>query len=54
MCEVLGINRLVPVNPVNRSYRCFDQDLTLAAEAEQPPGRVPDVPARSVAAAGRF
>ncbi len=38
MCEVLGINRLVPVNSLNRSYRCFDQDLTLAAEAEQPPG----------------
>lgn len=38
VCEVLGINRLVPVNSVNRSYRCFDQDLSLAAEAEQPPG----------------
>jgi N-acetylglucosaminyl-diphospho-decaprenol L-rhamnosyltransferase len=38
MCEVLGINRLVPVNSVNRSYRCIDQDLSVAAEAEQPPG----------------
>jgi hypothetical protein len=38
MCEVLGVNRLVPVNSVNRWYRCFDQDLSVAAEAEQPPG----------------
>ncbi len=37
-CEVLGINRLVPVNPVNRSYRCLDLDLSRPAEAEQPPG----------------
>lgn len=38
ICEVLGINRLVPVNPWNRSYRCLDLDLTRPAEAEQPPG----------------
>jgi N-acetylglucosaminyl-diphospho-decaprenol L-rhamnosyltransferase len=36
--EVLGINRLVPGNAVNRSYRCLDLDLSRAAEAEQPPG----------------
>jgi N-acetylglucosaminyl-diphospho-decaprenol L-rhamnosyltransferase len=36
--EVLGINRLVPPNPVNRRYRCLDRDLSLAGEAEQPPG----------------
>jgi GT2 family glycosyltransferase len=36
--EVLGINRLVAANPLNRSYRCLDVDLTRAAEAEQPPG----------------
>jgi GT2 family glycosyltransferase len=36
--EVLGINRLVPVNPLNRSYRCFDVDLSKRAEVEQPPG----------------
>jgi N-acetylglucosaminyl-diphospho-decaprenol L-rhamnosyltransferase len=36
--EVLGVNRLVPVNPVNRSYRCFDLDLSRSGEVEQPPG----------------
>jgi N-acetylglucosaminyl-diphospho-decaprenol L-rhamnosyltransferase len=36
--EVLGINRLVAFNPINRSYRCLDLDLTRPAEAEQPPG----------------
>ena len=28
MFEVLGINRLIPANPLNRSYRCLDLDLT--------------------------
>jgi GT2 family glycosyltransferase len=36
--EVLGLNRLVAFNPINRSYRCLDLDLTRPAEAEQPPG----------------
>jgi GT2 family glycosyltransferase len=36
--EVLGINRLVSVNPLNRSYRCLDLDLSQPAEVEQPPG----------------
>jgi len=36
--EVLGINRLVPTNPLNRSYRCLDQDFSRPAEVEQPPG----------------
>jgi N-acetylglucosaminyl-diphospho-decaprenol L-rhamnosyltransferase len=36
--EVLGINRLLPANPVNRRYRCLDVDLAKPAEAEQPPG----------------
>ncbi len=36
--EVLGINRLFPANPLNRSYRCLDLDLSCTAEAEQPPG----------------
>ena len=36
--EVLGINRLVAFNPINRSYRCLDLDLTRPIEAEQPPG----------------
>jgi N-acetylglucosaminyl-diphospho-decaprenol L-rhamnosyltransferase len=44
VCEVLGINRMLPSNPVNRRYRCLDLDLDLddnlnnGAEAEQPPG----------------
>lgn len=38
ICEVLGINRLVSLNPWNRSYRCLDLDLAQPAEAEQPPG----------------
>ena len=36
--EVLGINRVLPWNPVNRRYRCLDMDLAQACEAEQPPG----------------
>ena len=36
--EVLGINRLFPLNPLNRSYRCLDLDLSQPAEVEQPPG----------------
>ncbi len=36
--EVLGINRIWPNNPVNRSYRCTDLDLTLRQEVEQPAG----------------
>jgi|HubBroStandDraft_1064217.scaffolds.fasta_scaffold65177_2 N-acetylglucosaminyl-diphospho-decaprenol L-rhamnosyltransferase len=36
--EVLGINRLLAANPVNRRYRCLDLDLDHAGEAEQPPG----------------
>src|SRR5258708_16696981 len=36
--EVLGINHLLPSNPVNRRYRCLDVDLSKASEADQPPG----------------
>ena len=36
--EVLGINRLLPWNPSNRSYRYLDLDLTKPAEVEQPAG----------------
>jgi N-acetylglucosaminyl-diphospho-decaprenol L-rhamnosyltransferase len=36
--EVLGINRMLPWNPVNRRYRCLDMDLDQPAEADQPPG----------------
>ena len=36
--EALGINRMLPWNPVNRLYRCLDMDLDKPAEADQPPG----------------
>jgi GT2 family glycosyltransferase len=36
--ECLGLNRLWPSNPVNRSYRCLDVDLDQPSEAEQPAG----------------
>lgn len=36
--EVLGINRLLPANPVNRRYRCLDFDPERAADVDQPPG----------------
>jgi hypothetical protein len=36
--EILGINRMLASNPLNRHYRCLDLDLSLPAEAEQPPG----------------
>jgi len=36
--EVLGINRLLPANPVNRRYRCVGLDLSKPGEAEQPAG----------------
>jgi N-acetylglucosaminyl-diphospho-decaprenol L-rhamnosyltransferase len=36
--EVLGINRLVPGNPINRHYRYLDLDLSQPAEVEQPAG----------------
>jgi len=36
--EVLGLNRLIPSNPVNRRYRCLDRDLDKPGEVDQPPG----------------
>jgi N-acetylglucosaminyl-diphospho-decaprenol L-rhamnosyltransferase len=36
--EVLGVNRLLPPNPVNRRYRCLDVDLSKSGEADQPAG----------------
>ena len=36
--EVLGINRVWPGNPVNRSYRCSDLNLSLRQKVEQPAG----------------
>ncbi len=36
--EALLINRLWPGNPVNWNYRCYDLDLTQAADVDQPAG----------------
>ncbi|HEX4594304.1 MAG TPA: glycosyltransferase family 2 protein [Bryobacteraceae bacterium] len=36
--EVLGVNRVLPRNPVNRRYRCLDLDLDQPVKADQPPG----------------
>jgi GT2 family glycosyltransferase len=36
--ETLGVNRLWPGNPVNRSYRCLELDLEQPADIEQPAG----------------
>jgi GT2 family glycosyltransferase len=38
VCELFGINRLWPSNPVNRRYRCLDQDYEQPAMVEQPAG----------------
>jgi len=38
VCEVLGINRIWPGNPVNQAYRCMDLDLTKTQTVEQPAG----------------
>lgn len=38
VCELFGINRLWPSNPVNRRYRCLDRDLDKPAMVEQPAG----------------
>jgi len=37
-CEVLGVNRLWPGNPVNRRYRCLDLDLSQGQAVDQPAG----------------
>lgn len=36
--EVLGINRILQSNPVNRRYRCLDYNGDQAADVEQPAG----------------
>ena len=38
VCELFGINRLWPSNPVNRRYRYLDRDLDQPGPAEQPAG----------------
>jgi hypothetical protein len=38
VCELFGINRLWPSNPVNRRYRCLDRDYDQPAMVEQPAG----------------
>jgi len=36
--EALVLNRIFPGNPVNRRYRCLDQDCSSPAKVEQPAG----------------
>lgn len=36
--EVLGLNRLLPANPINQRYRCNGFDPTVSQEVDQPPG----------------
>lgn len=36
--EVLGLNRILPSNPINRRWRCMDLDLSRACDVEQPAG----------------
>ena len=38
VCELFGINRLWPSNPVNRRYRCLDRDYDEPGPVEQPAG----------------
>ena len=38
ICELFGINRLWPSNPVNRRYRCLDCNYDEPAIVEQPAG----------------
>ncbi len=36
--EVLGLNRILPSNPINRRWRCIDLDLSRPCDVEQPAG----------------
>jgi hypothetical protein len=36
--EVLGLNRILPRNPINRRWRCMDLDVSRPCDVEQPPG----------------
>ena len=36
--EVLGLNRILPFNPINRRWRCMDVDLSRPCDVEQPAG----------------
>lgn len=38
VCEIAGLNRLWPSNPVNRRYRALDLDLTREQDVDQPAG----------------
>jgi GT2 family glycosyltransferase len=38
VCELFGINRLWPSNPVNRRYRCLNRDYDQPGMVEQPAG----------------
>lgn len=36
--EVLGLNRILPSNPINKRWRCMDLDLSRPCDVEQPAG----------------
>jgi N-acetylglucosaminyl-diphospho-decaprenol L-rhamnosyltransferase len=38
VCELFGVNRLWPSNPINRRYRCLDRDYEEPGPVEQPAG----------------
>ena len=38
VCEIAGLNRLWPDNPLNRGYRCLDLDLNQEQDVDQPAG----------------
>jgi len=38
VAEIAGLNRIWPGNPLNRSYRCLDLDLTREQDVDQPAG----------------
>lgn len=38
VCEIAGVNRLWPGNPVNRRYRALDLDLSREQDVDQPAG----------------
>jgi N-acetylglucosaminyl-diphospho-decaprenol L-rhamnosyltransferase len=38
LCELFGLNRLWPSNPINRRYRYLDRNLDLPGSVEQPAG----------------
>lgn len=52
--ETLGLNRLIPSNPVNRRLRALDLDLSVEQEVEQPAGAFLLIRREAWQAAGGF